>query len=145
MLSTAWATTPTTATLSPRSQPWSASGAEVADQQGEGQHEQGRGQGEGEPGDQTAREARAPDTERHRELAAGRPRQQLDQRQQLGVGVLVEPALAQHEGVAIVDEMRRRAAEGSPAQPVEGARDLDQPLPTLGHDAPWRPARDPGA
>ncbi|EWG99921.1 hypothetical protein Q427_22195 [Halomonas sp. BC04] len=63
-------------------------------------------------------------------MAAGRPRQELAQRHQVGIGLLREPATAFHKLGAKIAKVGDGATEGGQAQQQEGAEDVS--------DAPCR-------
>jgi hypothetical protein len=90
----------------------------------EGEQQQRRGQGEGEDGRQRSGPAGTQETDGETHLAAGRPREQLADRQQLRELRLVEPAATMHEVVAEMAEMGDRAAKGSQPESQESAKNL---------------------
>ena len=75
------------------------------------------------PGRERARQAGAQQADRDADLAAGRAGQELAERDDIGIGCLVEPAAARDELVAEIAEMRDRAAEGGQAEPQEDEED----------------------
>ena len=69
------------------------------------------GQGEAQPGSQRARIARTRQPQRHAHLAAGRPRKELAQGDQIRIAALAQPVPTHHELVAEVAQVSDRAAE----------------------------------
>ena len=122
---TAWATTATATTFSPCSQPASAD-AERPHAVGERDERDRRRQGEAEPRREPAEQAGAHHAERDPDLAARRAGQELAERDEVGVGALVEPAAPHDELVAEIAEVRDRPAERGEAQAQRGAEDLEQ-------------------
>src|SRR6516165_3407707 len=57
-------------------------------------------------------------------LARGRPGQELAERDQIGVALVVEPAPPVHELLAEIAEMRDRSAEGGQPEPQERGQDF---------------------
>lgn len=82
-------------------------------------HGDGRGSREAEPGGERASVAGPHQAEAHADLAAGGPRQKLAQRDEIGIGGVVQPAAAHDEGLAEIAEMGDRPAEGGQAQAQE--------------------------
>jgi hypothetical protein len=93
-------------------------------------HGERRGQREAGPGGQRAAVAVSGNADRHTHLAAGRSRQELAQRDQIGVSTLAEPAPAGDELVAEIAEMRDRAAERGQAQAQEDQEQIPEALTT---------------
>jgi hypothetical protein len=91
----------------------------------------GRGQREGRPGGERPEIAGPGQPDGHADLARGRPRQELAQGDEIGIGALVEPAAPDHKLVTEVPEMGHRTAEGGQAQLEEGCEDLTRM--TMGH------------
>ena len=87
---------------------------------GEQYQRQRRWQGEGDPGGERAEIARAQQADRNSDLAGGRTRQKLAQRDQVGIALLVEPFAALDELVAEIAEMGDGAAERGQAELQEG-------------------------
>ncbi|MNT66993.1 hypothetical protein D3C72_2051020 [compost metagenome] len=94
------------------------------------QHKRGR-KGECHPGGQHAGPPRALQADRHAHLAAGRPGQELAHRDQIRIGVVVQPAAAVHEFGAEIRQMRDRTAERRQAQAQENQEHF-QPGPPSG-------------
>jgi len=94
-----------------------------------GEQDRRRGHGEGEPRGKAAPKAvAAENAERKADLAGGRPRQKLAQRNQVRISRLIEPFAPHHQLIAKISEMRDRAAEGGQAQFQERHEDLaDRP------------------
>ncbi len=113
---------------------------------GEGEHDQRGGQGEGEPSRGHAQRAGAHQPDRHAHLAGGGTRQELAQRDEIGVGLLAQPLPAPHQLLAEIAEMRHRSAEGGEAELQEDAEHLARRAGIggrggfvgvcFGHDAP---------
>ena len=97
----------------------------------EGKQDQGRGHGEGEPRRKAAQKAIATENaEAKADLAGGRSRQKLAERDQVRIGRLVEPFAPHDEFIPIVSEMSDRTAKGGQAQFQERRKDLtDRPIP----------------
>ncbi|MNT57666.1 hypothetical protein D3C72_1950530 [compost metagenome] len=79
------------------------------------QRKRGR-QREGDPGRQHARPACPSQADRHADLAAGRPGQELAQGHQVRIGVVVQPVAPVHEFAAEIPEMSHRTAERRESQ-----------------------------
>ncbi len=84
----------------------------------------GGGQRETGPGRQRAEEAGAHQPNGEPDLAAGRPRQELAQPDEIGVGVLIEPLPADHELVAEIANMGDRATEAGQPKLEEDTQDF---------------------
>ncbi|CUK20279.1 Uncharacterised protein [Achromobacter xylosoxidans] len=93
-------------------------------------HRQRRRQRERQPGGQHARPPRPLQAQGHADLAAGRPRQELAKRHQIGKSVIVEPAAAVDEFLAEIGQMRHRTAKGRQAQAQESQEDLHTGAPS---------------
>jgi hypothetical protein len=91
----------------------------------EGEENDRRRHGEGEPRSQPAKQAVAvQDAEREADLAGSRPRQELTERNDVGVAALAQPFPALDEFGPEVAEMRDRPAERCEAQFEEGGENL---------------------
>ena len=97
----------------------------LGDAKGEQDQRNRRWQGESGPGRQQPQPARAAQPQRHTDLAAGRPRQELAQGDQIGVAAVIQPAATLDELRAEIAQMRDRPAEGGQPQLEEGAEDFD--------------------
>ena len=84
-----------------------------------------RGEREGDPGRETAEVAGAHQTEREPDLAAGGPRQELAQRDKVGVSLLAEPAAANDELLPEIADVSDRAAEATHAELGKGQQDFN--------------------
>ena len=71
---------------------------------------------EAQPGREATQLSCTQDADADAELATGRPRQELKQRDQVGIGCLVHPAASQDVLVAEVAQVRNRAAEAADAK-----------------------------
>src|SRR5262249_15246193 len=101
-------------------QPAGAGGvAERADAVAEQHHGDGRRQRESDPGRQGSGIAAPQQADGETHLARGRPGQELAERDQIGVALVVEPAPPVDELLAEVAEMRHRPAEGGQPEPQE--------------------------
>jgi hypothetical protein len=100
---------------------------------GEQHQRERRGQGEASPGGQRARVAGAKKSNRDADLGAGWTGQELRQRDEVGVGLLVEPFAALDEFGAEIAEMRDRPAERSQTKAEKNAEYLAQT-----RMRPWR-------
>ena len=91
----------------------------------EGEQDQRRGHGEGEPRGKAAQKAvAAENAEGKADLAGGRSRQKLAERDQVRIGRLVEPFAAHDELIPVIAEMGDRAAEGGQPQLQERRKNL---------------------
>ena len=91
----------------------------------EGEENEGRRHGEGEPRRKSAEQAvAAQDAEREADLAGSRPRQELAERDDIGVAAFAEPFPPFDEFRPEVAEMRDRPAERREAQFEEGGENL---------------------
>ena len=127
MPSTALATTATATTFSPCSQPLLDRAAERIDAVAEGDQRQRRWQSKSEPGRQRAEHAAANETDADADLAAGRSRQKLTERHQIGVALLVEPMAAHDIFIVEVAEMRDRSAERGEPEAQRDGEHFDRP------------------
>src|SRR4029079_18775264 len=93
-----------------------------------------RGGGEADPGREGPGPPRAAMADGHADLARGRAGQELAERDEIGIGLVVEPAAANDEGFAEVTQMSDRAAEAGQAQHQEGGEDLSD---AAKRHAPW--------
>jgi len=100
--------------------------AKCGDAVGERDHCDSRRTGKAEPGGETSRQPRAQHADRHAGLARRRSRQELAQRDDVGVGRLVEPFPPLDELGAEVAEMRDRAAKARAAEAEEGEQNRDK-------------------
>ncbi len=91
--------------------------AVAADAVGERDHGGGRRQREAEPGSEAAERAGAMEADREAELARGGAGQELRQSDQVGEGVVVEPAAADDVVGAEVADVRGRPAERGQPEP----------------------------
>ena len=98
--------------------------AERADAVAEQHHGDGRRQREADPGRQGSGIAAAQKADGDAHLARGRPGQELAERDQVGVALVVEPAPPVHELLAEIAEMRDRSAEGGQPEPKERGQDF---------------------
>src|SRR5262249_25463645 len=80
----------------------------------------------------------------HPDLARGRAGQELAQRHQIGIGLVIEPFAAHHELVTEIAEMRDRAAERGQAKSQKDAEDFPGGATLLcccrsarRHGSPW--------
>ena len=106
-------------------QPAGAGGiAERADAVAEQHHRDGRWQRESDPGRQGSGIAAAQQADGETHLARGRPGQELAERDQVGVALVVEPAPPVHELLAEIAEMRDRSAEGGQSEPEKRGQDF---------------------
>ena len=98
--------------------------AGVGDAVGE-QHERNRRrQRKSAPRRERAEISRARQADGDRDLGAGRAGQELRQRDQIGVGLVVEPAPAHDERFVEIAEVRDRAAEAGEAETQERGEDF---------------------
>ena len=88
------------------------------------QHHRGR-RGKSDPRSQGAGHAGTKNPERHSHLAAGGPGQKLAQGDEIGIGLLVEPAAPRHEFIAKISQVRDRAAERRESQPEKYHQHLE--------------------
>jgi hypothetical protein len=101
-----------------------ARAAEGFDAVGE-QHQRNRGrQGEADPCRERAEVAGARQADGNSNLAAGRPREELAKRNEIGVGLFPEPPASHDELVVKVAEMRDRTAETGEPEPKEDEQNL---------------------
>jgi hypothetical protein len=108
-------------------QPAGAGGiAERVDAVAEQHHGDGRRQRESDPGRQGSRIPAAQQADGDTHLARGRPRQELAERDQVGVALVVEPAPPAHELLAEIAEMRDRSAEARQPEPKEHGEDFER-------------------
>ena len=92
---------------------------------GKGKQDQSRGRGEGEPRRQATQKAvAAENAERKTDLAGGRSRKKLTERDQIRIGRFVEPLAAFDEFIAEISEMRDRATERGQPQLQKCRKDL---------------------
>src|SRR5205807_957836 len=87
-------------------------------------HCEGGRQREADPGRHRTEQAGAHQSDRDPGLAAGRAGQELPQRDDVGIGAVVEPFAALDEFGAVVTEMGDRSAEAGQAEPQEDAQDF---------------------
>jgi hypothetical protein len=87
---------------------------------------QRRRQGEPDPRRQSAEPTGSAQPERHAHLAAGRPRQELAERDQVGVAAIVQPAAPLDKLAAEIAQMRDRPAERREAKPDKCSQDLQR-------------------
>src|SRR5262249_6514524 len=89
------------------------------------EHERNRRRhGEADPGRERAEIAGARQADRQSDLAARRPWQELAERNQIGIGLFIEPLPAHDELVVEVAEMRDRAAEAGEPEPQKDEQDF---------------------
>ena len=139
---TARATTATAATLSPCSQPASPT-SNIRRPYANAISAMRRRQREAEPRRDTAQQAGAGDADGDADLAAGGARKELAQRDEIGVGRLVQPLASNHVLVPEVAEVRHRPAEGGQPKPRRDPQHLqDAPDARLPAASPAR-ARSP--
>ena len=95
----------------------------------EGHHERRRGQREAHPRCCGARKPglREPDADSN--LAGGRPRQHLAERDEVRIGAVLDPAPARDEGLAKIADVRDRPAERGQSQQEKGREDGRRGLP----------------
>jgi hypothetical protein len=109
-------------------QPLQRAGAErpghLRSRQREAEQDQRRRQGEGDEGGERTGPPRPHHAKREPDLAGGRPRQELAQRHQIGIGAVVEPAPPHHQFLAEITQMRDWPAEGGQAEPEEDREHL---------------------
>jgi hypothetical protein len=98
--------------------------AEPADAVAEQDQRQRRRHRKSDPGGQRARHAGAQDAETHPDLAACRPGQELAQRDDVGVTMLVKPFAALDAFGPKIAEMRDRTAKACHAEPQKGPEHL---------------------
>jgi hypothetical protein len=98
--------------------------AERADAVAEQHHGDGRRQRESDPSRQRSGVAATQQADGDTHLARGRPGQELAERDQIGVALVVEPAAAVDELFAKIAEMRDRSAEGGQPEPKERGQDF---------------------
>ncbi len=108
--------------------------AEPGDAVAKGDHRHRRRHGEAQPRREGAGQAGAEQAQRDADLAAGRPRQKLAERDDIDIAALVEPFAARDELGAEISEMRHRAAEARHAQPQEGQQHLERRAAPLSGD-----------
>jgi len=101
--------------------------AQLAEADGRRQQQQEGGQGKADEGRQGAAQSRPLATDGEAELAGGRARQQLAQRQQLGKLGLAEPAQPLDKGALEIADVGGRPAETDATQPQK----LNEYLPHL--------------
>ena len=123
---TAWATMATATSLRPCSSPSPTGPLKRALAIGEQRHGGRRRQGEPRPGSEAAKVSGAHEPDREAGLAAGRTRQKLAERNQIGIGALVEPAAPDDELTAEIAEMRDRPAETGQAELEKDTQDLER-------------------
>ena len=104
----------------------------------EGQHDGRRGERETRPGRHRAGESRLREADADPHLAGGGPRQHLAERDEVGIGAILDPAPARDEGLAEIADMRDRPAERGQPQQEEGN---EYPRHGLAPRAAARPAR----
>src|SRR5262249_41961189 len=108
-------------------QPAGAGGiAERVDAVAEQHHGDGRRQRESDPGRQGSGIPATQQADGDTHLARGRPGQELAERDQVGVALIVEPAPPAHELLAEMAKMRARSAEGGQPEPKEHAQDFER-------------------
>src|SRR6516225_7708809 len=106
-------------------QPAGAGGiAEGADAVAEGHHGDGRRQREADPGCERSGIPAPQKADGEPHLARRRSGQELAERDQIGVALVVEPAAAVDELFAKIAEMRHRPAEGGQPEPQERGEDF---------------------
>ena len=88
-------------------------------------HRDRGGSGKTEPGEERAGQTRPHQTQRNADLAARGPGQELAQRDEVGVGAVVEPPPPLHVLRAEVAEVRDRAAERGQSEAQRHEEDLD--------------------
>jgi len=94
----------------------------------EGEQDQGRGRGEGEPRRKATQKAiAAENAEGKADLAGGRSRKKLTERDQVSIRHLVEPFAPHHQLVPKVSQMGDGAAERGQAQLQEYPKDFTRP------------------
>lgn len=93
--------------------------AATAQAHGQGNQDQRRRQGKAQPGAKRAGQPRPRPAQGKAHLAAGRPREELAQGDQFGIGRLAQPGAALDEFGAEIPQVRHRPAEGTQAQPQE--------------------------
>jgi hypothetical protein len=91
---------------------------------GKEQEQNGGWQREGSPCGEAAEIAAAHQANGKPDLAAGRPRQELAQRDQIGEGGFVDPAAPDHEFLSEIADVGDRAAKGADAELGEDAQHL---------------------
>lgn len=96
----------------------------MGDKESETDQADGRGQCEANPGSQRSGPSGAAQAKRDGDLAAGRSGQELAQRNQVRVSVVVEPATALDELTAEETQVGQWAAERSQAEAKEGQQNL---------------------
>ena len=127
---TAWATIATATSFRPCNRPEPDRSFERARTIGEENEKNGGRQRESGPGGKAAESAGTHQSEREPDLAARRAGQELAQRDEIGIGLLVEPAPAHHEFVAEIADMSDRTAEAADPQFEEDQQDLERGTPS---------------
>ena len=90
-----------------------------------GEQDQGRGHCEGEPRSKTAQETvTTQDTKGKTNLAGGRSRKKLTERDQVGIGVFIEPFAPNYQLVPEITEMGYGSSERSNTKFEEDSKDL---------------------
>ena len=125
MTSTAWATTATAASLSPRTQPASVRSADSVSS-AKATRMIADGRVNPEPGEDAAEPSGPKRSDRDPELAAGRTGERLAEREEVGEARLVEPPAALDVLAAEVGDVGDRPAEGRQAEAEGCAEDLGQ-------------------
>ncbi len=93
----------------------------------ENKEDECRRQREGAPGGKPARKAVAPeDAEREADLAGSRARQELAERDEIGIIGLVDPFAPHHQFVPEIAEMGDRPAEGGEAELQENTENFER-------------------
>ena len=141
MPQTACATTATATIFNPCSQAASDRSPNSAHPVPEQDQRQRRGHRKPDPGGQRARQTGAQDAEAHADLAARRAGQELAQRDDIGIAVLVEPFAALDAFGAEIAEMRDRPAKAGQTEPQKGPEYFDRRAGWLFQRTRLRPAR----
>ena len=108
-------------------EPAASVAAELVDAVGEGSQRRSGRQREAQPREEASKIPRAPRPNRDAELAAGRPGQELAQRNQLGESLLREPLPPRHVLVAEVADVRDGPAKGRQAKAQRDKQNFKQP------------------
>ena len=103
--------------------------AEAADAISEGDERQRRRQGEAEPRRESAGQTSAQHAENNADLTARRPRQELAERDDVGIGRFIKPLAALDEFGAEIPKMRDRAAKARDAQSKERQKHFEKARP----------------
>ncbi len=126
MPQTACATIATATSFRPCTRPAPAGPLNPAGAIGKQHQRDRRGQRETGPGRQRAKIASAHQAEREADLAAGWAGQELAERDQIRIGLLVEPVPAGDEFVAEIADMGDRAPEATDAELEENQQHLER-------------------